>query len=135
RKALETAFAIEQVLNRLRVHPTFREQVEEDPRIDLSWPRSHRYSVEGGEPHRALDTATVQQGAHRCATAEMSDDHTALRQSRGDLAQASRDIFVGESVKPVPPDAFGMEAFGDRVTVRDGAVAAMESGVEAGDLS
>src|SRR5262245_16162723 len=133
-KALEAALAIEQVLHGLRVHPPFREQVEQDPRIDLSRPRAHRYAVEGGEPHRALDTAAVQQSAHRCAAAEMSDDHATLRQGRGDLAQSSRNVFVGEPVKPVPPDPLGMEAFGDRVAVRDGAVAAMEGGVEAGDL-
>ena len=53
---------------------------------------------------------------------------------RRDLAQPLGDILVGQAVKAVAAHAFVVEPLGDRVVVGDRAVAAMERGVEAGDL-
>jgi hypothetical protein len=52
----------------------------------------------------------------------------------GDLRQAFGDVFVGEAMKAVAPDAFGMKLVRDRVVIRECIVIAMESSVEAGDL-
>ena len=64
----------------------------------------------------------------------MRDDHAALRNVRRDLRQALRDVFVGKSVEAVTPHAFLIEAFGQRVIVRQRAVASMKRGIETGDL-
>src|SRR5262249_61536165 len=74
------------------------------------------------------------QCAHGGAAAEMRDNHSACHHGRGDLAQALGDVFVGEPVKPVAPDALGIKTLGNSVMVRDGAVAVMKGGVEAGNL-
>src|SRR5262249_36048817 len=71
---------------------------------------------------------------HGRADAEMRDDHAASCHSRGDLAQALGDVFVGESMKPVASDALGIKTLRNGVMVRDGAVAVMKGGVEAGNL-
>ena len=64
----------------------------------------------------------------------MGDDHPLRRNVRRDLRQGARDIFVGQAVEAVAPDAFGIELFRNRVAVGKRAVAAMKRGVEAGDL-
>ena len=48
----------------------------------------------------------------------MGDDHPAAGDIGRDLRQALGDIFVGETVKSVTPDAFGMELMRNGVVVR-----------------
>ena len=74
-KALEAAVAIEQVLDRSRIHAFLLDEVEHDTGIDLARPRAHGQAVERGEAHRAFDAAAVGQRAHGGAAAEMGDDH------------------------------------------------------------
>ncbi len=64
----------------------------------------------------------------------MRDDYAPARDARRDLRQAAGDELVGQAVEAVAAHAFRMQAFGNRVVVRECAVAAMECGVEAGDL-
>ena len=72
--------------------------------------------------------------AHRGAGAQMADHHPALRQSWVDLAQPVGDILVGEAVKAVAAHALLVPAVRDREPVGDLGMAAVERGVEAGDL-
>jgi hypothetical protein len=64
----------------------------------------------------------------------MRDDHATRGHSRGDLAQAPSDVFVGQPMEPVASDSLGVQVVGNRIMVRDGAVAVMERRVEAGNL-
>ena len=64
----------------------------------------------------------------------MSDDNTTVRDSRRYVAQAARDIFVGESMKPVASDTLGVKALRNREMVGDFAMAAVKRRVEARDL-
>ncbi len=134
RQTLEAAFAIEEILDVGRRHAFFGNQIEHDARIDLAGPRAHRQPVERGEPHGALDAAAAVERAHRGAAAEMGDDHPLRRNVRRDFRQDARDIFVGQTVEAVAPDAFGIETLRDRVMIGQRAMAAMKGGVEAGDL-
>ena len=79
RKALEAAFAVEQILHRAGAHAFLVDQIEHDAGIDLARPRAHRQAVERGEAHRAFDAAAVRERAHRGAAAEMGDDDPAVR--------------------------------------------------------
>ena len=64
----------------------------------------------------------------------MRDDHTPLRNVGRDVRQAMRDIFVGQSVEAVTPHTFLVEAFRQRVIVRQRAVATVKRRVETCDL-
>ena len=64
----------------------------------------------------------------------MGDDHAALGDIRRDLRQLARDIFVGQAVEAVSPDAFLIELIRQRVAVGDFGMAAVKAGVEACDL-
>src|SRR5262249_6548357 len=95
---------------------------------------SHWEAVERGEAHGALQALPRMERAHRGSAAEMSHDNAALGDVRRELRQLARDVFVGESVKAVAADALLVEPLGQRVAVGDLWMAAMEGGVEAGDL-
>ena len=64
----------------------------------------------------------------------MRDDHPAGRNLGRHLRQAAGDEFVGQAVEAVAAHAFVVEMLRDRVVVRQRIVAAVEGGVEAGDL-
>ncbi len=51
-----------------------------------------------------------------------------------DLAQASRDVLIGEAVKSVAPHAFYIELLRDRKAIGDVRMASVESSIEAGNL-
>ena len=64
----------------------------------------------------------------------MGDDDVLARDLRRDLAQLSGDELVGKSVKAVTAHALVVIGAGQSEGVVDEGVAAMESGIEAGDL-
>ena len=64
----------------------------------------------------------------------MGDDHPALGDIGRDLRQRLGDVFVGETVKSVTPNALGMELMRDRIMVRDRVMRAVKRGVETGHL-
>ena len=72
--------------------------------------------------------------AHRSTGAQMADHHPALRQARVDLVQPAGDVLVGQAVKAVAAHTLLVPAVRDREPVGDLGMAAMERGVEAGDL-
>ena len=72
--------------------------------------------------------------AHGGAAAEMGDDHAALGNVGRHLRQPARDVFVGQAVKAVAAHALLVEAARERVAVGNLGMAAVEGGVEAGDL-
>ncbi len=64
----------------------------------------------------------------------MRNHDPALGNFGRDLAEPSSDVLVGEAVKSVAANALRVERFGNRKAVGDLRMAAMEGGVEAGDL-
>ena len=65
--------------------------------------------------------------------AQVRDDDTPLG-AGGVLRQRAGDIFVGKAMKTVAFDAFGRNPARQAEHLGDGRLAAMEGGVEAGDL-
>ena len=64
----------------------------------------------------------------------MGDDHVLARDLRRDRAQLAGDVFVGEAVEAVAPHALVVIGARQRERVGDEGMAAVEGGVEAGDL-
>ena len=101
-----------------------------------SWPGR----VPIGRPSSAVKPMVVsmlrppRSRAHRGAAAEVGDDDPAF----GDLGATSGrrlgDVLVAEAVEAVAADALVVEGARQRVAVGVGRVAAVEGGVEAGDL-
>src|SRR6202000_3235510 len=110
----------------------FRNEIEHDARIDLSWARSHRKSVERSESHGALGAASLLQRAHRSTATEMRDDHPALGDIRRDLRQGFRDVFVGETMKSVAPNALSVKLMWNPIVVCDRIMRAVKRGIEKG---
>ena len=125
---------VEQVGDLGCAHAPLLDQVQHDARVELARPRAHRQAVERGEAHRALDAAPLAQRAHRGAAAEMGDDHPAAGDVGRDRAQPLGDVFVGEAVEAVAAHALVVERARQRVAVGVRRMAAVEGGVEAGDL-
>src|SRR5215467_11045129 len=75
REALQSALAIQQVLNLCGGHVLFLDEVKHDAGIDLARPCPHRQAVKRGKAHRALDAAAARKRAHRCTAAQMGNDH------------------------------------------------------------
>ena len=72
--------------------------------------------------------------AHAGAAAEMGDHDPALGDLRRDLGQHARDVLVGQAVEAVAADALVVEPAGQGEPVGELGMAAVERGVEAGDL-
>ena len=108
--------------------------MQDDAGVELAGAGAHRQAVEGGEAHGALDAAAVGERAHRGAAAEVGDDHAAAGDLGRDLGQAVGDVFVAEAVEAVAADALVVEGARQGVAVGMRGVAAVEGGVEAGDL-
>src|SRR5204862_3711516 len=64
-QTFQTAFPIAEVLNRRGGHAFLADQVQNDTRINLSWPRTHGQTIECGEAHRAFNAASICERAHR----------------------------------------------------------------------
>src|SRR6266436_1688416 len=94
-EALQSAFAIEEILYVRSRHSPFRNEKQHDAGVDLSWPGSHRKSVERRKAHRALNAMSALEGAHRSTTAEMSDDYSSACDIGRNMGQGPGDVFVG----------------------------------------
>ena len=114
--------------------PLLLDQVQDDAGVELAGAGAHRQAVEGGEAHGALDAAAGEQRAHRGAAAEVGDDHPAAGDLGRDLGEAAGDVLVAEAVEAVAADALVVERARQGVAVGVLGVAAVEGGVEAGDL-
>src|SRR5271163_3402231 len=134
RQALQSTFLVKKILDFGRAHSLFLDEVKHHSGVDLTGPRSHRQPVQRRVAHRALDASPAYERTHRSAAAEMSHDDPAGRDPRRHERQAARDKFIGQAVEAVAAYALRVEPLRDRVMVSDRAVAAVERGVEAGDL-
>jgi hypothetical protein len=65
----------------------------------------------------------------------MGNDHSPGCDPGCHLRQTARNIFIRQAVESVPTHAFNIEALRNRVVISERAVAAVEGGIEAGDLS
>src|SRR5262249_50817494 len=99
-----------------------------------AWPRAHAQPVEGGESERTVDRLAAMECAEACPAAKVRDDDAAVRDLGGGVRQHCRDVLVRDSVKSVALKPGTAERARQRHHGRDDAAAAMERGVEAGDL-
>jgi len=65
----------------------------------------------------------------------MGYDYTLCRHVGCDIAQATSNVFIRESMKSVSPDAFAIEMFRNRIVIGDDTARAMERRIEACDLN
>ena len=72
--------------------------------------------------------------AHAGAAAEMGDHDAAAGDLRRDLGQHARDVLVGQAVEAVAADAVVVEPARQGEPVGELGMAAVEGGIEAGDL-
>ncbi len=110
------------------------EQVEDDAGVDGSGPRAHAQPVERGEPERAVDALAVPHRAQTRAAAQVRDDHPAARDLGRDGRQNRRDVLVREPVEAIALHAAAAEIARQRNDFGDHRLAAMEAGIETGDL-
>ena len=110
------------------------QQVKHHAGIELAGPGAHGQAVDGGEAHRAVLAAAALQRAHGGARAQMAGHDPTRRQRRVDLAQAARDVLVGQPVEAIAAHARLVPAVGDGEAVRDLGVRAVKGRVEAGHL-
>ena len=75
-------------------HSFLRDEVKNDPWVNLAGPCPHGQAVERRETHRAFDAAPALHRAHGGAAAEMRDDHFFQSDLRRHIPQTARDIFV-----------------------------------------
>src|SRR5690348_1829193 len=64
----------------------------------------------------------------------MTDDYAPLRFARRETGQPLDDVFVGQAMKAIAPNAVFIELIGYREAIRNLRVTAMEGGIEARHL-
>ena len=64
----------------------------------------------------------------------MGNDHAALCSLGRDLTQTIGDVLIGKTVEAIAPHTLLVEFFGYREMIRQGAVVAVERGVETRNL-
>src|SRR5208337_3005795 len=96
--------------------------------------RSHHEAIDGGEPHGRGDAAAVLNRAEASAVPQVGEDDAPASELRRELLQARDEKLVGESMKPVSPDALFGEAAREGERLGKIRLGAMERRVEAGDL-
>ncbi len=133
RKALEAAFVVEEAFETGAIPALFHE-IKQHAGIELPRPRPHGETIERREGHGAVDAPARLQRTHRGAVAEMGHDHPACRQSGRDRCEGAGDIFVGDAVKAIAAHPLLIEGLRDGEMIGDRGMAAVEGGVEAGDL-
>src|SRR5689334_20148 len=63
RQSLQTAFTVKEVLHLGECHALLAQKMQHHARIELSWPRPHRQSVQRREAERAVDAPPLANGA------------------------------------------------------------------------
>ena len=132
--AEQPGLLVEDRLHLLRREPEGLEQVEDHAGIERAGPRAHAQPVERGEAERAVDALAVLQRAQAGAAAEVGDDHAPVGDLRRHLRQDRGDVLVREAVEAVALDAASRSSAGSGTSSATPDCAAMEAGVEAGDL-
>jgi hypothetical protein len=124
---------VEKIGDLVDAHAALAEQIEYHAGIDGSGPCSHRQSVHRREAHRRRDTLAVSHGTHAAAVSQVRHHDPPARDVTHDAGQDARNIFVRESVEPVPLDSARGEVTRQRIVLRDGRLRAVECSIEAGD--
>lgn len=125
---------VDQVFDRLGVHPLVLQQIEDDARVERPCACPHRQSVHCGEAHRGGDAAPAIDRAHAGAIAEMGDYELPIAAIGRYFGQCRHDVFIGKAVKAVAPNTLCSELTGQCEFLRQRRLAAMECSVKAGDL-
>ena len=121
-------FALQRVLDLLRRARAAAQQVEDRAGVQRARARRHRHAFERAESHRRIHGATVPDGAHRAAAAEMAD-----HQARDPHLLAGP--LQREAVKAVAADVpVGAPALGHGVHRGLLGHGRVELGIEDGDL-
>ena len=134
-QAEETGLEIDELVELARGH--FFGAGEETGEAGIKVARAGAHDEAGGrcEGHAGVDGPTVFDGGHARAVAQVGEDEAAAGGARtGEAAKFPEEKFVGQAVKTVAADAFGVVAKRNRQQLRDARHGAMERGVEAGDL-
>ena len=125
---------VEHALDRVGVHAVRPDQMQHDARIEGAAAGAHGQPVERGEAHGAVHGAAVLDRAHAGAAAEMGDHHSAGSDLRRHLGQHARDVLIGQAVEAVAANALVIEPARQGEPVGELGMAAVERGIEAGDL-
>ena len=134
RDAEQAGLAVDQLLDRPRVHPALVHQVQDDAGVDRPAARPHRQAVDRGEAHRARDAAAGFERAHAGAVAEVQHHGLAARRALVEPRQHRGDVLVGEAVEAVAAHARIGELLRQREHLRERRVRPVDRGVEARDL-
>lgn len=108
-------------------------QVQHDPGVEIAAARSHHQSIDGRKPQCGTQALASDHRRHAGTVAEMRNNDAPLG-AGGVLGQRTGDVFVGKPMKTVALDAFGSDPAWQAEHLGDGWLAAMEGGIEAGDL-
>ena len=110
------------------------QQIEDDAGIESPRACPHRQAVDRGETHCHGDAAPAIDSAHAGAIAEMRDYELFPGAIGHELGECRNDVFIGEPMETVPSNPLFGELARQCEFLRQRRLAAMERGVEAGDL-
>ena len=130
----QSASMIQEVAQRLGVHAHLLQQVQHHPGVERARPRAHHQALHGRESHAGRDALPAAHCAQACAVAQVCDDDTPLSALAEVVRKHARDVFVGQTVKAVAPDAEFLELPRQGEQGREPRLARVKTGVEAGNL-
>ena len=134
RDAEQAGPPVEQVLDLARAHLVTLEQMEDDAGIQAAAPGGHHQAVERAEAHRRVLARLVLQRAKARARAQVGGHEAAGGEVRIDGAQPAQGVGVGQAVEPVAANTLRGEVARQGEAPRGLGHAAVEGGVEAGDV-
>src|SRR5262249_30351887 len=108
----------------------FSHQIKKHTGIEVAAPGSHHETPSRSKTHRRIDGLTIQHCSQTRAVAEVGDYQTAL----GPSAEGGHDVFIGQTVKTIPPNAFVPQVMRKRKPLSGFRHPAMKCGVETGHL-
>ncbi len=98
----QTRLVIEEMLEPLGVVALFREEIKQDPRIQITAAGPHHQSPRGGQPHGGILTATMGKGGHAGTITQMGNNGGGLTP----IGELALDEFVGKTMKSILAHTF-----------------------------
>src|SRR5262249_24661437 len=80
-------------------------EIQHDPRIKRPRPSAHAESIQRSKAQGVVYTFAISQGTQAGTAAQMSDDNAPLGNLRCYLRQHRSNIFVGQAMEPISPQA------------------------------
>ena len=110
-------------------------QVKQHAGFEVAGSRAHHEAAGRREAHRGVAALAGANGRETRAGAEVREDHAPVGRFRArDAREFFHQVFVGDAVEAVPPDALRVVAPRDRKRLRNRRQVLVERGVEARDL-